>query len=91
MRSRTASQSTAASQMEIRKTKQIVDKQQRAMTAMDPQELETMQINPTKRKKGMLLDVVRALVRLQRLSEPRMTSPTGLVGSGVRIAFEAVQ
>ena len=54
--------------MEIRKTENIVDEQQQAKTAVEPQKLDTMQISPMKRKKGMLLDVFYARVRLQRLS-----------------------
>ena len=68
-----------------------MDEQQREKTAMEPQELETMQINLMKRKRGMFLDVFRARVRLQHLSGPCRTSPIGFVGSGVSIAFEAVQ
>ena len=91
MRFRTASQSTAANRKEIRKMQKIVDEQQRVKIAMEPQELETMQINLMKRKKGMFLVVFHVRVRLQRLSELSMSSPTGRTGSGVSFAFEAEQ
>ena len=76
---------------EIRKDKKTVDEQQRERTSMEPQELETMQINLMKRKKGMFLVVFHVRVRLQRLSELSMSSPTGRTGSGVSFAFEAEQ
>ena len=69
----------------------IVDERQRAKTAMEPQVLNTMQVNPMKRKKGMFFVACHARGRLQRLRGPHTTSPTGLAGSGVSIAFEAVR
>ena len=86
-----ASQSTAASRAELGDMTEIVNKQQRAKKVMNPQELETTQINRMKRTKGMFLDVCRARVRLKRLREPRTTSPSGLIGSGVSIVFESAQ
>ena len=53
------------SRTEIWKMRKVVHEQQGEKTAMEPQELETMQINMMKRKNGMLLDVFRARVRLR--------------------------